>query len=82
MLDGKPVQIFWGIFNPTNEKAEILCNLLNEKLKKIIKTEINKLIAKCYDGANNRVGVVIAYKLKWKHYINTPILFIAVESYS
>ena len=56
VLDGKPVERFWGIFNPTNEKAETLCNLLDEELKKIIKTEVNKLIAQCYDGANNMSG--------------------------
>ena len=56
VLDGNPVERFWGIFNPTNEKAETLCNLLDEELKKIIKAEVDKLIAQCYDGANNMSG--------------------------
>jgi len=56
-LQGKPVERFWGFFNPINQTAEALSTLLFEELQILIGNSSYKLIAQTYDGAAALSGV-------------------------
>ena len=56
-LEGKPVERFWGFFNPINTTAEALSSILFKELQTLIGDCPNKLIAQTYDGAAALSGV-------------------------
>lgn len=56
-LKGKPVERFWGFFNPENQTAEALSAVLLGELAKLIGDCPHKLIAQTYDGAAALSGV-------------------------
>ena len=47
----KPVERFWGFFNPESLSAESLFSVLSEQLKELLQDQTDKLIAQTYDGA-------------------------------
>ncbi|GAB1607525.1 Hypothetical predicted protein [Argonauta hians] len=51
MLNGKPVERFWGFFNPVNRTVDALTEMLQRELYDLIPDCPNKLIAQTYDGA-------------------------------
>ncbi|KAG0729553.1 Zinc finger MYM-type protein 1 [Chionoecetes opilio] len=56
-LQGKPVERFWGCFNPINQTAEALASVLLKELQTLIGDCPHKLIAQSYDGAAALSGV-------------------------
>lgn len=56
-LQGKPVERFWGFFNPINQTAEALSSVLFKELQILIGDCPHKLIAQTYDGAAALSGV-------------------------
>src|SRR6201990_1711383 len=54
---GKPVERFWGFFNPVNQTAEALSSILLRELQILIGESPHKLIAQTYDGAAALSGV-------------------------
>ena len=51
VLHGKPVERFWGFFNPDSLSAESIFSVLSQQLDELIKDNPGKLIAQTYDGA-------------------------------
>ena len=56
-LQGKPVERFWGFFNPKDTTAESLSTVLLNELEPLIGDCPEKLIAQTYDGAAALSGI-------------------------
>ena len=56
-LQGKPVERFWGFFNPKDATAESLSAVLLKELEPLIGDCPEKLIAQTYDGAAALSGI-------------------------
>lgn len=56
MLNGKPVERFWGFFNPVNRTVDALTEMLQKELYDLIPDCPSKLIAQTYDGAVSLSG--------------------------
>ena len=56
-LQGKPVERFWGFFNPLSTTGEDLSVVLLKELEPLIGDCKGKLIAQTYDGASALSGV-------------------------
>ena len=57
VLCGKPVERFWGFFNPLSTTGENLSDVLFKELKPLIGDCPQKLIAQTYDGASALSGI-------------------------
>lgn len=70
-LDGKPVERFWGFFNPHSLTAEDISKVLLEELQTLIGDCPHKLIAQTYDGAaalsGAKSGVQVRIKEVYSH---------------
>ena len=53
---GKIFERFWSFFNPQNQTAKELSDILLRELRPIIGNNSTILIAQCYDGAANLSG--------------------------
>ena len=56
-LQGKPVERFWGFFNPLSTTGEDLSVVLLKELEPLIGDCKGKLIAQTYDGASALSGI-------------------------
>ena len=56
-VNGKPIERFWGFFNPTDTTAESLSAVLLKELEPLIGHCPEKLIAQTYDGAAALSGI-------------------------
>ena len=56
-IAGRPVERFWGFFNPESLTAEALSSILLKELDLVIGRTENKLIAQTYDGAAALRGI-------------------------
>ncbi|XP_042242452.1 zinc finger MYM-type protein 1-like [Homarus americanus] len=56
-VQGKPVERFWGFFNPVDQTAEASASVLLNELRTLIGNSPEKLIAQTYDGAPALSGV-------------------------
>ena len=57
VLQGKPVERFWGFFNPLRTTGECLSEVLFKELELLIGECPEKLIAQTYDGAAALSGI-------------------------
>ncbi|XP_042226471.1 zinc finger MYM-type protein 1-like [Homarus americanus] len=74
-LQGKPVERFWGFFNPINQTAEALSSVLHKELQTLIGDCPHKLIAQTYDGAAALSGVNKGVQTRIKEvYINAHFI--------
>lgn len=55
-LRGILYERFWGFFTPENATADGLSKCLLNEIKRVLKNDLNKLIAQTYDGANVMKG--------------------------
>ena len=55
-IKGKLFERFWSFFNPQNQTAKELFDILLRELRPIIGNNSTILIAQCYDGAANLSG--------------------------
>ena len=55
-LNGKIFERFWSFFNPQNQTAKELSDILLKEIEKLIGNSTTKLIAQCYDGAATLSG--------------------------
>ncbi|XP_042240779.1 zinc finger MYM-type protein 1-like, partial [Homarus americanus] len=74
-LQGKPVERFWGFFNPINQTAEALSSVFHKELQTLIGDCPHKLIAQTYDGAAALSGVNKGVQTRIKEvYINAHFI--------
>ena len=57
VLKGRPVERFWGFFNPVSTTGEDLSNVLFKELQPLIGDSPEKLICQTYDGALALSGI-------------------------
>ena len=64
VLEGKPVERFWGFFNPVSTTGEHLSDVLFRELLPLIGDCPEKLIAQTYDGASALSGIYKGVKTR------------------
>ena len=57
VIKGRPVERFWGFFNPLSTSGEDLSNVLFKELQPLIGDFPEKLICQTYDGASALSGI-------------------------
>ena len=67
---GKPVERFWGFFNPVDMTAETLASLVEAELTPLIGQKPEKLVAQTYDGAAVLSGVNRGVQARLKEIYN------------
>ena len=66
----KPVERFWGFFNPVDMTAETLASLVEAELTPLIGQKPEKLVAQTYDGAAVLSGVNRGVQARLKEIYN------------